>query len=121
MRSSSTNVKVVAKRKGTFLNKRKLVQTKSSDSNEKVTSKTMKRVREVSRSYLDLNMLLEEVEEEIDFENETLVQNYETWLNDILHQIDGKMVLKQFDFHLPVEQVIECIDKNIWIRICARN
>jgi len=80
-------------RKGTFLNKRKLVQTKSSDSNEKVTSKIMKRVREVPRSYLDLNMPLEEVEEEIDYddcENETLVQNYEAWLNDILHQIDGK-------------------------------
>jgi hypothetical protein len=46
-------------------------------------------------SYLDLNMPLEAVEEEIDyydcdFQNETLVQNYEAWLNDILHQIDGK-------------------------------
>lgn len=81
MSPSSTNVNVVAKRKETFLN------------NEKVTSKIMKHVREVSQSYLDLNMPLEEVEEEIDyddFENETLVQNYEAWLNDILHQIDGK-------------------------------
>jgi len=58
MRSSSANVKVVAMRKGTFLNKRKLVQIKSSDSNEKVTSKIIKHVREVSRSYLDLNRQL---------------------------------------------------------------
>lgn len=81
MSSSSTNVNVVAKRKETFLN------------NEKVTSKIMKHVRKVSQSYLDLNMPLVEVEEEIDyddFENETVVQNYEAWLNDILHQIDGK-------------------------------
>ncbi|CAK8565935.1 unnamed protein product [Lathyrus sativus] len=114
VRSSNTNVRV-AKRKGTFLNKRKLVETESSDSNEKVTSKTPKHVKEVSRSYLDLNMPLEEeVEEEVDCadrESESVVKNHEAWLNDFLDQIDGKVVFKPFDFDLLAEQIIKCIDK----------
>ncbi|CAL5202519.1 unnamed protein product [Lathyrus oleraceus] len=114
VRSSNTNVRV-AKRKGTFLNKRKLVETESSDSNEKVTSKTPKHVKEASRSYLDLNMPLEEeVEEEVDCddcESESVVKNHEAWLNDFVDQIDGKVVFKPFDFDLLAEQVIKCIDK----------
>jgi hypothetical protein len=111
MRSGSTTVRV-AKRKGSFLNKRKLVE--SSNSNEKVTCKTMKHVRE-ARSYLDLNMPLEEeVEEEIDYndcESDSVVQKPEAWLNDFLDQIDGKVVFKPFNFDYLAEQVIECIDK----------
>ncbi|XP_045820175.1 protein SMAX1-LIKE 7 [Trifolium pratense] len=112
MRSSSTIVRV-AKRKGSFLNKRKLVEI--SNSNDKVTSKTMKHVREVSRSFLDLNMPLdEEVEEDIDYndcESDSAVQKPEAWLNDFLDQIDGKVVFKPFNFDYLAEQVIECIDK----------
>jgi hypothetical protein len=112
MRSSSTIVRV-AKRKGSFLNKRKLVE--SSNSNDKVTCKTMKHIREASRSYLDLNMPLEEeVEEEIDYndcESDSVVQKPEAWLNDFLDQIDGKVVFKPFNFDYLAEQVIECIDK----------
>lgn len=109
-RSGSKNVRV-SKRNGTFLNKRKLCETESSDSNEKVTSKTMKHIREASRSYLDLNMPLEEEVEDGDCENESVVQNHEAWLNDFLAQIDGKVVFKPFNFDLLAEQVIEHIDK----------
>ncbi|XP_004500269.1 protein SMAX1-LIKE 6 isoform X2 [Cicer arietinum] len=113
-RSSSRNVSV-AMRKGTlkhsFLNKRKLVE--SGDSNEKVTCKTPKHVVEASRSYLDLNMPLEEVEDTDydDCEKESVVQNHEAWLNDFIEQIDGKVVFKPFNFDFLAEQVIECIDK----------
>ncbi|XP_061374755.1 protein SMAX1-LIKE 6-like [Gastrolobium bilobum] len=113
-RSSSTNVKVVRRKgtsKPTFLNKRKLVE--SSDSKEKATCKTMKQIGEATRSYLDLNMPLEEVEEGNNFNDhgsESAVENSETWLSDFCDRIDEKVVFKPFNFDYLAEQVIKSID-----------
>ncbi|XP_019419583.1 PREDICTED: protein SMAX1-LIKE 7-like [Lupinus angustifolius] len=113
-RIGSTNV-MVAPRNGTsipsFLNKRKLVE--SMDSKEKDTCKTPKQVREALRSYLDLNMPLEEDDEAINYnhhETESLVEKSAGWLNDLCDQIDGKVIFKPFNFDLLAEQVIKSID-----------
>lgn len=109
-RSGSKNVKV-AQRKGsfkaTFLNKRK--RSEGNDSK----CKTQKQVREASRSYLDLNMPLEEVDEDnndSDCENQSMVENSEAWLSDFCDQIDGEVVFKPFNFDSLAEQVIECVE-----------
>ncbi|KAK7305404.1 hypothetical protein VNO77_43310 [Canavalia gladiata] len=113
-RSGCTNVKVTHG-KGTskipFLNKRK--QIESGDSKDKASCKTLKQVREASRSYLDLNMPLEEVEEGNtynDYESEFIVENSQAWLNDLCDQIDEKVVFKPFNFDSLAEQVIKSID-----------
>ncbi|KAK7387235.1 hypothetical protein VNO78_27867 [Psophocarpus tetragonolobus] len=112
-RSGCTNVKV-AQRKGisktAFLNKRKLID--SGDSKEKASCKTLKQVKETSRSYLDLNMPLEEVEEGSDwndYESESIVEKYGAWLNDLCDQVDEKVVFKPFNFDSLAEQVIKNI------------
>lgn len=101
-RSGCTNVKV-AQRKGTskttILNKRKLAE--SDHSEEKASCKTLKQVMESSRSYLDLNIPLEEVEED---------NNCSDWLNDLCDQVDEKVVFKPFNFDSLAEEVIKSID-----------
>ncbi|KAK7301744.1 hypothetical protein RJT34_12618 [Clitoria ternatea] len=119
-RSGCTNLRVVSG-KGTsktnfFLNKRKLVE--GGDSKEKASSscKTLKQVIEASRSrsYLDLNMPLEEVEEGNnynDHESESIDEkDPEGWLKDLCDQIDEKVVFKPFNFDSLAEQVIKSID-----------
>jgi len=106
-RSGCTNVKV-AQRKGTskttILNKRKLLE--SGDSDEKASCKTLKQVMEASRSYLDLNMPLEEVEEDNNY------NDYQSgsWFNDLCDQVDEKVVFKAFNFDSLAEQIIKSID-----------
>ncbi|CAJ1960387.1 unnamed protein product [Sphenostylis stenocarpa] len=113
-RSGCTNVKVVQRKgtsKTTFLNKRKLVE--SGDSEEKASCKTVKHVREAPRSYLDLNMPLEEVEEDNnynDYESESIVENSGAWLIDLCDQVDEKVVFKPFNFDSLAEKVIKSID-----------
>ncbi|CAL0301689.1 unnamed protein product [Lupinus luteus] len=113
-RIGSTNV-MVAPRNGTskpsFLNKRKLVE--SIDPEEKETCKTPKQVRETLRSYLDLNMPLEEDDEAISYnrhETESSVEKSASWLIDFCDQIDGKVIFKPFNFDLLAEQVTKSID-----------
>ncbi|XP_027335375.1 protein SMAX1-LIKE 6 [Abrus precatorius] len=113
-RSGCTNVKV-AQKKGSsetiFLTKRK--QIECAEFKEKASCKTLKQVEEASRSYLDLNMPLEEVEEGNDYndhESESIVENPEAWLNDLCDQIDEKVVFKPFNFDLLAEQIIKIID-----------
>ncbi|KAK7289822.1 hypothetical protein RIF29_03786 [Crotalaria pallida] len=114
-RSGRTNVKVAPRKetsKPSYLNKRKLVE--SIDFKEKATCKTPKQVPETSRSYLDLNMPLEEVDEDSNYNDhqiESLVEKSEVWLNDLFDQIDEKVVFKPFNFDLLADQVIKSIDK----------
>ncbi|BAT88344.1 Protein SMAX1-LIKE 7 [Vigna angularis] len=115
-RSGCTNVKV-AQRKGTskttILNKRKLVE--SGDSEERASCKTLKQVMESSRSYLDLNIPLEEVEVDnncSDYESESYIveKNPGAWLNDLCDQVDERVVFKPFNFDSLAEEVIKSID-----------
>nr|KYP76101.1 Chaperone protein clpB [Cajanus cajan] len=86
---------------------------KSGGSKEKASCKTLKQVKEASRSYLDLNMPLEEVEEGNnynDYESESTVEDSGAWLHDLCDQIDEKVVFKPFNFDSLAEKVIKSID-----------
>lgn len=117
-RSLGTNV-TIAPRKGTsvqnFLNKRKLFEI--CDYKEQAsTSKIHKQIQEASRSYLDLNMPLQEVEEDIDHndhEGESLVQSSEAWLRDFCDQIDEKVTFKPFNFDVLAEKILKSISIQI--------
>ncbi|KAF7816109.1 protein SMAX1-LIKE 7 [Senna tora] len=95
-RSSGTNIRVVKPTKGTIKpiipNKRKL--SERSDSVEQATTCKVQ-VLEASRSYLDLNMPVQEVEED--------------WLDDFCGQIDGKVAFKPFDFDALAEKILKSI------------
>ncbi|KAK7275997.1 hypothetical protein RIF29_17126 [Crotalaria pallida] len=112
-RSGSTNVKVVSRKgysKPTFLNKRKLAD--GSGWREEASSKRQKQDSEASRSYLDLNMPVEEVEELIndnDHESKSVVKDSESWLSDLCNQIDEKVVFKPFNFDALAEKVLRQI------------
>ncbi|KAK7385530.1 hypothetical protein VNO78_31252 [Psophocarpus tetragonolobus] len=111
-RIGSSNVKVVPTKgfsKSSSLNKRK--QACSSDYKVGATSKMQKQDNEASRSYLDLNMPVEEVEEsDNDHESESVTETTDAWLNDFFDQIDEKVVFKPFNFDELAEQVLKSID-----------
>ncbi|BAT81534.1 hypothetical protein VIGAN_03127800 [Vigna angularis var. angularis] len=108
-----TNVKVVASKgfsKSSSLNKRK--QTDTSDSKKGTASKMQRQDSESSRSYLDLNMPVEESDEGVndnDQESESITENTDTWLSDFFDQIDEKVVFKPFNFDELAEQVLKNI------------
>ncbi|KAL2975746.1 hypothetical protein AAZX31_14G179200 [Glycine max] len=111
-RIGSTNVKVVPGKgfsKSSSLNKRK--QADISDSKEGATSKMQKQDSEASRSYLDLNMPVEDGEEGVndDHESESITENTDAWLSDFFDQIDEKVVFKSFNFDELAEEVLKRI------------
>ncbi|KAL5125117.1 Protein SMAX1-LIKE 6 [Glycine soja] len=112
-RIGGTNVKVVPRKgfsKSSSLNKRK--QADISDSKEGATSKMQKQDSEASRSFLDLNMPVEEGEEGVndnDHESESMSENTDAWLSDFFDQIDEKVVFKPFNFNELAEQVLKRI------------
>ncbi|KAL2317492.1 hypothetical protein Fmac_031368 [Flemingia macrophylla] len=112
-KNCSTNVKVVARKgfsKSSSGNKRK--QDDVSDSKGAETSKMQKQDSEASRSYLDLNMPVEEGEEGIndnDRESESITENTDAWLSDFFDQIDEKVVFKPFNFDELAERVLKSI------------
>lgn len=98
-RSIGANVWVTPRKSTTKLtspNKRKLVE-RFSESIEQATtsSKLQKPVQEASRSYLDLNMPLQEVEDD--------------WLDDFYGQINAKVAFKPFDFDALAEKILKSI------------
>ncbi|KAE9596044.1 hypothetical protein Lal_00031204 [Lupinus albus] len=111
--SSSTNVKVVPRKgysKSPFLNKRK--QNDGSECREGASCKTQKQASETSRSYLDLNMPVEDTEEVIDDHDhgsESVVKETGAWLSDFCNQIDEKVIFKPFNFNLLAEKVLKRI------------
>ncbi|KAI4318192.1 hypothetical protein L6164_025990 [Bauhinia variegata] len=111
-RSGGTNVKIAPKRtlNPTSSNKRNLPQ--GCDSSEQTTaSKMPRRDPETSRSNLDLNMPLEEVEEEIHHnacKSESSVKNSEAWLKDFFSQIE-EVAFKPFNFDALAENFLKSI------------
>ncbi|KAK4275154.1 hypothetical protein QN277_018287 [Acacia crassicarpa] len=97
IRSSDTNVRISLGReasKPAILNKRKL--SERSDSIEQETKcKVQKQVLETSKSLLDLNMPLQEVEED--------------WFDDFCSQLDARITFKPFDFDALAEKILKSI------------
>ncbi|XP_024022189.1 protein SMAX1-LIKE 6-like isoform X2 [Morus notabilis] len=96
------------------IHKRKLID--SSDSAEKCLE-SKERAQKASRSYLDLNVPVEEIEGECidgeEYDSDSISESSEAWLEDFLNQVDEKVVLKPFDFDALSAKIIEEINENV--------
>ncbi|XP_057724502.1 protein SMAX1-LIKE 6-like [Arachis stenosperma] len=105
-----TNVQVIRGKgssKPPFLSKRK--QADTNDSKEVGnTCKMQKQVREKSRSYLDLNMPLNEAEECIN-DNDNEMENSGACSTDICNQIEEKVLFKPFNFDALADELLKSI------------
>ncbi|XP_030506040.2 protein SMAX1-LIKE 6 [Cannabis sativa] len=107
----SMNVKVTLKEESSnpsSVNKRKLI--KSSNSTEQ-----QQRALKAPRSFLDLNVPVEEIEESDcgEYDSDSISESTEAWLDDFLDQVDEKVVLKPFDFDALAGKIVEDINKNV--------
>ncbi|PON85478.1 Butenolide signaling repressing protein-like [Trema orientale] len=109
------NVRVTPEDKTSNLssvNKRKLNET--SNSTEQ-TFESQQRAHKAPRSYLDLNVPVEEIEGTDDYgeyDSDSISESSEAWLEDFLDHVDEKVVLKPFDFDALAEKIVEDINKN---------
>ncbi|CAK9164991.1 unnamed protein product [Ilex paraguariensis] len=111
-RTSSSNV-FIKPRKATpssvSVNKRKLVDISDSTEQDK-TFETKKWAHKTSKSWLDLNLPVKEMEEDDGYGNcdsDVSSDNSEGWLEDFLDQLDEKVVFKPFDFDALAEKVLK--------------
>lgn len=116
-RNQGMNVRVTPK-EGTSnpsaVRKRKLIDT--SDSTEQALE-SKDRAHKASRSFLDLNVPVEEIEgESIDggeYDSDSISESSEAWLEDFLDQVDEKVVLKPFDFDAVSAKIVKEISENL--------
>ncbi|KAK9280167.1 hypothetical protein L1049_013854 [Liquidambar formosana] len=116
-RSSGTNV-LVTLGKGTSssisANKRKLIEVSDSTKLDE-TSEIPKRAQKASKSYLDLNLPVEEMED-IEYGNcdsDSMSDNTESWLEDFFDQVDEKVIFKPFDFDVLADKILKEISLNL--------
>jgi len=110
-RSNGVNVRVTLKN-GTSnagsVNKRKLIETCDSEGHMGTV-----RAQKVSRSYLDLNLPVEEeLEENIncgDCDSDSISENSEAWLEGFFEQVDDNVVFKPFDFDALAGKIMKDI------------
>ncbi|PQM34567.1 protein SMAX1-LIKE 6 [Prunus yedoensis var. nudiflora] len=112
--SKGMNVRI-APREGTSnpcsVNKRKLIDTNVSIEQ---SFELQKRSNKALRSFLDLNLPVEETDECIDsegFDSDSTSENSEAWLEDFLDRVDVKVVLKPFDFDALAEKIVKEISQ----------
>ncbi|CAB4312673.1 unnamed protein product [Prunus armeniaca] len=112
--SKVVNVRI-APREGTSnpcsVNKRKLIDTNVSIEQ---SFELQKRPNKALRSFLDLNLPVEETDECIDsegFDSDSTSENSEAWLEDFLDEVDVKVVLKPFDFDALAEKIVKEINR----------
>ncbi|KAI4347262.1 hypothetical protein L6164_008086 [Bauhinia variegata] len=108
-RSGATTVKIAPEQTSnpTSSNKRKLLES-SQSSKQGTVSKIQRGDLDTSRSYLDLNMPLQEAEEDIN-QNDPQSQSSEAWLNDFFSQIDEKVAFKPVNFDALAEKFLKSI------------
>ena len=112
--SKGMNVRI-APREGTSnpssVNKRKLIDPNASIEQ---SSELQKRSNKALRSFLDLNLPVEETDECIEsegFDSDSISENSEAWLEDFLDQVDVKVVLKPFHFDALAEKIVKEINQ----------
>lgn len=91
------------------LNKRKLIAEQNLESHS--------RAQKASRSFLDLNVPVEENEEESadsggEYDSDSISESSEAWLEDFLEQVDEKVALKPFDFDGLSRKILQDINLN---------
>lgn len=77
------------------------------------TSEMAKPAQKASRSFLDLNLPVEEIEENPDSrdcDSDSFSDGSETWFEEFLNQVDEKVVLKPFDFDALAGKLVEEIN-----------
>ncbi|KAK9940784.1 hypothetical protein M0R45_017425 [Rubus argutus] len=107
------NVKI-APREGTLnrssANKRKLID--SSAFIEQTCEQ--KRANKASRSFLDLNLPVEEIDEGMnsgDYDSDSISENSEAWMEDFLDQVDETVLLKPFNFDALADKIVKEINQ----------
>ncbi|XWS28683.1 hypothetical protein CRYUN_Cryun25bG0092300 [Craigia yunnanensis] len=90
------------------VNKRKLIDIIESSELEKTD--TEERVHKVSRSCLDLNLPVEEIDENIglgESDSESLSENSEGWLEEFFSQVYKNILFKPFDFDGLANKIVK--------------
>lgn len=93
------------------VNKRKLIETCGSGE-QKETFKIQEPAQKVSRSYLDLNMPVDELGAETnhrDCESDTISENLEACLEEFFDLVDEKVIFKPFNFDALAGKVVKDI------------
>lgn len=105
----------IASREGTLnsssVNKRKLIDSSAAIEE---TSELQKRGNKASRSFLDLNLPVEEIDEGMncgDYDSDSISENSEAWMEDFLDQVDETVVLKPFNFDALAEKIVKEINQ----------
>ncbi|KAG5238359.1 protein SMAX [Salix suchowensis] len=95
-------------------NKRKLDVT-SGCMEQESSCESSKRACKVLRSFLDLNLPVEDTGEECadygDYDSDSVSENAQAWLEDFSDQVDEKVVFKPFDFDSLAEKTVKEISK----------
>ncbi|XP_062011541.1 protein SMAX1-LIKE 7-like [Rosa rugosa] len=105
----------IAPREGSLnsssVNKRKLIDSSASIEE---TSELQKRGNKASRSFLDLNLPVDEIDEGMncgDYDSDSISENSEAWMEDFLDQVDEAVVLKPFKFDALAEKLVKEINQ----------
>ncbi|KAL6204415.1 hypothetical protein ACLB2K_021683 [Fragaria x ananassa] len=105
----------IASREGALnsssVNKRKLIDSSAAIEE---TSELQKRGNKASRSFLDLNLPVEEIDEGMncgDYDSDSISENSEAWMEDFLDQVDETVVLKPFNFDALAEKIVKEINQ----------
>ncbi|GAV66607.1 AAA_2 domain-containing protein [Cephalotus follicularis] len=115
-RSKDMDVRVAPRRdtlnsNSVSVNKRKLTNT--IDSAEQEPTRLRKCGYKAMRSYLDLNLPVEEMEQDInchDTDSDSISENSEAWLEDFFDNVDEKVIFKPYDFDALAEKIIKQIN-----------
>ncbi|XP_022858416.1 protein SMAX1-LIKE 7-like [Olea europaea var. sylvestris] len=105
-RNKNANVLVTSSKETNItcsVNKRKLVD----DQSTKIGMP--KRKCETSRSFLDLNLSIEEMEQDNDIDKCDAESTYEVWLEELLSHVDKKVDFKPFDFDSLAQKILNMI------------
>lgn len=116
-RSNDMNVRISLKEEtlnAAFTNKRKLIGVSTCTNPEEEGQQ--RRATKMLRSYLDLNLPVEETEEDInsqEADSDSISENSEAWLEDFLDQVDEKVVFKPFNFDALAEKLVKNIHQHL--------
>lgn len=105
-RNKTANVLVTSSKETAIpcsVNKRKLVD------NQSTKTGMQKRKCGKSRSILDLNLPIEEMEQDSDIDKCDAESKYDVWLEELLGHVDENVVFKPFDFDSLAQKVLNMI------------
>jgi hypothetical protein len=108
-RNKGLNVRVMPRKENfnPLLNKRKLSDALNPTWCEQ-TEQKQKRGNKTLRSFLDLNLPVED--EEQDYENNSISDMSEAWLEDFHNHVDERVVFKPFDFDSLADDLVRRIN-----------